>query len=322
MRSANLLLLVILLLPLNALAKDVGGNLGLGGTKLFDTSLSQGLLFNPSNNPKKISLGIDVDLSVSDSLYNLSKEDTKIEPGTYQARLSPYYGKENRAEGVGGVSIGYKGVLISPLLFLADGEAILNNPAYPNAAALIHMAQGWGLGYGNKINHWSFGFSRSQFKVKTIESSANVLEYRDGVVNNDQEYDAVLWNFALGYDFRFMQLVGTYQTNNLRFLPDRQLNVGLKTMSWHNLTGRLEIHNLNEGISNLENQLHLGVNYQVLKFINLEAGLNQLYPTYGIRLKSKFMQVYYEKGGANQYEQYRNQYDSTKVGFSLGWNLP
>lgn len=314
--------LVFFLFPISVLAKDVGGNLGLGGSKLFNTSLSQGLLFNPSNNSQKFVLGVDADLAASESLINLSKEDTKIEPGTYQARLSPYYGKENRAEGVAGVTIGYKGLLISPLLYLADGEAILNNPAYPNAAALVHMGQGWGIGYGNKIGRWNFGLSRSVFNVKTIESSANVLEYRSGVINNNQEYPATLWNFALGYDFKFLQLVGSYQTNDLRFIPDHQFNVGLKTASWSNFTGTVEIHDLNNGISNLENQMHVGINYQLLDFINLEAGLNQLYPTYGIRFKSRLIQIYYEKGGANQYEQYRNQYDITKVGFSLGWNLP
>lgn len=315
-------LVLLFLLPVTALAKDIGGNLGQGGTKLFDTSLSQTLLFNPSQSYQKFTIGIDVDLSVSDSLYDLSKEDTKIEPGTYQARLSPYYGKENRAEGIAGITLGYQGFLFSPLLYLADGEAILNNPAYPNAAALVHLGKGWGIGYGRQIDKWSLGISRSQFKVETIESSANVLDYRSGVKKGDREYSGSLWNFALGYDFSFLKIVSTYQTNDLKFIPDNQLNVGVKTREWKNLTGKVEIHNLDKGLSNLENQLHLGVNYQVLNLINLEAGLNQLYPTYGVRLKSKFMHLYYEKGGANQFEFYRNRYDATKVGFSLGWNLP
>lgn len=314
--------LFFLLLPLPVFAVELGGNLGLGGTKLFNDSLTQNLIFNPSHSPYNFSGEINVNLSASDSLLELSKEDPNIEPGTYQQRVSKYYGKINQAEGVAGVTLGYRGFIVSPLLFLAQGDAILNNPAYPNASALVNLAQGWGIGYGGKFRNWSYGVSRHQFNVQTLQSDANVLEYRDGVVSTDEKYDATLWNFSVGYKLNYGQLVSNFQNTNLKFVKNNQLNLGFKSNQWNNLFAIGEIHNLDKGLNNLENQIHLGLNYELLKFINLEAGLNQLYPTYGIKFKSKFFQIYYEYGGRNQYELYRQEFKSTRVGFNLGFNLP
>jgi hypothetical protein len=305
-------ILVLLLLGSKAFSQEAS-NFGTGGTYLTHSSLLNSVINAPTNlYQNTFVFELNLSLAASESLMNLSKENSHVDPGTYDQRFSPYYGKANIADGQAGIGLGYKGFTLFPKVYIAHGEALLNNPVYPEAAASINVSQGYAIGYGTKFENYLFGASYLNLQTKDQVSSARVLDYENGTITNINESKDEIYNFSLGYDKNNYKVISNYQHNGLYSRPDRYA-IGYQ-LSLSHIDLFFDMQDLQN--NNLENESHIGITYN-LGYLKFSAGLNQLYPTYGIGFDSPYFKLFLSYGGRNQFEQFRQEYKSYELSLIL-----
>ena len=274
-------------------------------------STSPGMLYERD----KFNLGLEVNARASDdAIYILNHLGTKVEAGSYDKTLSPLFNTTNDAFATVAASLGYKHFGFS-YFNRGVANAVLNNPIYPNADAVINIDKGFSLGYGNEWHNFIFGLSVSTYTRNSQLRDANVLNYKDGVVLTQRTYTANTYNYSLGYlIFPQWLVIMDYKKDSL---DGETLGMGSR-YHFRSFNFYAESHDLQ--YNNVQNSLHFGVDY-TLWILKLSAGLNQLYPTYGVAIDCKYFNLTAGRGEKNIYQQYRKPYDSYVVGLSLGYNI-
>lgn len=288
-----------------------------GGSYLTSNhSLNNTIINSPSllSDREKFNLEIKISLRASEDAYKLSQMDTNIAPGTYEQTFGPLFRTTNNAFGIGSAGIGWKGFGVS-YFANAYAEALLNNPVYPNAKAKIWIDEGYVVGYGSNINKVTYGVSYSKFLRKEQISSADVLNYEDGVVESKRDGFYEVYNFSIGYNF----------TSNLKTIFNYKKDWNEKdryfigsSYKFNSFNFHVEGHDLQN--NNVENSLHYGMDYK-LSILKLSVGMNQNYPTYGAGIDFKHFNLTVGYGGMNIYEQYRRPYNNYLMNLSFGYNL-
>lgn len=288
-----------------------------GGSYLTSThSLHNSLTNSPAllSERQDYNLEIKISLRASEDAYRLSQMNTDLEPGTYEQTFSPLFKTTNNAFGIGSMGMGWKGFGVS-YFANAFADALLNNPVYPNAKAKVWIDEGYVLGYGSNFNKFIYGFSYSKFLRKEQISSADVLNYEDGVVESKKDGFYESYNLSLGYNLtKSLKTIFNYKKDY--DLKDRYF-VG-SHYNFNSLNFYLEGHDLQN--NNIQNSIHYGLDYK-LSILKLSVGMNQNYPTYGAGIDFKHFNFTVGYGGMNIYEQYRKSYNSYIMNLSFGYNL-
>jgi len=294
-------------------------SMGRGGTLLFDSSNLTRAMYSPSQLARSNFLfETDINATLSDSLVKLSKEPSQIQDGTYNDRISPYYGQNNIGNANAGVTLGYGGFTYIPFVGIADAKALIQNPVYPNATAELYTSKGSAYAYGWSNKKIDVGVSYFSLQTKQQVSTANVLDYSEGVVNDVGNNFSYIANYSLGYHVTdSLQMVSNYQHNTIGYSPEDRIMLGLKQK-----IDQFSLYFESQDIQSfsLNNSLHLGASYQFSIF-EADVGLNQLYPTAGFGINTNYFKLFYSRSGANQFDYYRSAYDSSSITLTFGVNL-
>ena len=295
-------------------------SMGRGGTFLFNSTLNNSLLNSPASLANSgFSLEDNINLSATDSLLSLIKQNPNPIAGSYDSEFSPFYGKELSADGSAGILFDYKGFTIAPFMYLTEGNVSLQNPVYPNANGEVLSSQGFGSGYGGTYKRIKYGLSYLSFKTADQYSSANILNYNHGVITQKSSYYSYILNSSLGYDLtKNATFLVNYQHNTVGYTYLDRVFMGGR-YSFNRFNFYLELQDLQS--DTFLNSSHFGASYQVFNFLELDTGLNQGFLSYGIGINTSVIKIFYSKSGANQYNYYREQYNESSLSVVFGINL-
>jgi hypothetical protein len=304
-------------------------------------SWSNNNLTNLFENPSFDIINVGIDLS--NNAVPLISHIPNVKNGDVYQELSPYFGNSYNAQGFAAPVISYKGFTLVPAFYSGLGSATIRNPVFSNADAYYYYDVGAALGKAIHVtDSLSVGASIVYSKRTAELDSANLINLFRLPQPTNVSGESLSFNLGANYQMKdpyettfgvswvnigspqYWQSTSVMDEDSISDLYE-EIGFGVSSHFFpvlyfsDKVKWSIEVHNISDSRYSAVQKLTAGLQYSLLSWLKLDAGLYDESPSCGVEIQTRIISVDFSSYEEDSGLGYGAKNRHFNFGFKLGF---